>query len=154
MTELLEKRFIQFSDASLDWQSAIALATEPLLKANFVTEEYVDAMIENVKEMGAYIVLAPKVAVPHARPEDGVQQLGISLLHLSQPVNFNLTQEYDEEREVQLIFVLAAIDNVGHLTALKQLSQILEDDEKIAALIATKDQDQLYQKLKDEGTAN
>ncbi|MEG1370560.1 MAG: PTS sugar transporter subunit IIA, partial [Carnobacterium sp.] len=72
----------------------------------------------------------------------------------SQPVNFNLTQEYDEEREVQLIFVLAAIDNVGHLTALKQLSQILEDDEKIAALIATKDQDQLYQKLKDEGTAN
>lgn len=154
LTELLEKRFIQFSDASLDWQSAIALATEPLLKANFVTEAYVAAMIENVKEMGAYIVLAPKVAVPHARPEDGVQQLGISLLHLSQPVNFNLTQEYDEEREVQLIFVLAAIDNVGHLTALKQLSQILEDDEKISALIATKDQDQLYQKLKDEGTSN
>ena len=53
LTELLEKRFIQFSDASLDWQSAVALATEPLLKANFVTEAYVAAMIENLKEMEA-----------------------------------------------------------------------------------------------------
>ncbi|TFI73295.1 BglG family transcription antiterminator [Carnobacterium divergens] len=147
LTELLEERFIQFTNEKLEWQEAIALAANPLMKAGYITEHYIASMIDNVHEMGAYIVLAPKTAVPHSRPEDGVKKLGISLLHLENPVDFNLGEEQDEDRQVQLIFVLAAIDSVGHLTALKQLSEILEDEEKIEALIATKDAAAMHQKI-------
>lgn len=148
LTELLEERFIQFSDQKLEWQDAIALAAKPLREAGYITDQYITSMIDNVHDMGAYIVLAPKTAVPHSRPEDGVKELGISLLHLETAVDFNLGEEQDDDRQVQLIFVLAAVDSVGHLTALKQLSEILEDEEKIDALIETKDPTTMYKKIK------
>ena len=44
-------------------------------------------MINNVKEIGSYIVIAPKVAIPHARPEDGTNKLGISFLKLEHQSN-------------------------------------------------------------------
>lgn len=147
LTELLSKEFIRLTDQQYNWKEAIAKATEPLLVRDYVTPDYIDAMIASTEKTGPYIVLAPKVAVPHARPEEGVNQLGISLLRLSQPVDFNLNEAFDEERMVQLIFVLAAVDNVSHLTALKQLSQILEEETTIAELIAATSIDQLYDRL-------
>ena len=144
LTQLLSKEFIVLTDKKYDWKEAIAKATEPLLANDYVTPAYVDAMIASTEKIGPYIVLAPKVAVPHARPEEGVKKLGISLLKLSEPVNFNLSEEFNEERMVHLIFVLAAVDNVSHLTALKQLSEILEEDERIDELIATKTVEELY----------
>lgn len=84
----------------------------------------------------AYIVVAPKVAVPHAAPEQGVHHLGMSLLQLKHPVSFDLAHEGDNDKDVQLIFVLAAVDSTAHLKALQELAMILEDDEQIAALIA------------------
>ncbi len=144
LTELLSKEFITLTDQHYNWKEAIAKATEPLLSKGYVTPDYIDAMIASTEKTGPYIVLAPKVAVPHARPEEGVNQLGISLLRLSQPVDFNLNEPYDEERLVQLIFVLAAVDNVSHLTALKQLSQILEEESTIEALIAATSIEELY----------
>lgn len=147
LTELLTKEFITLTDQHYTWKEAIAKATEPLLRKDYVTLDYIDAMIASTEKMGPYIVLAPKVAVPHARPEEGVKQLGISLLRLSQPVDFNLNEPFDEERLVQLIFVLAAVDNVSHLTALKQLSQILEEEATIDNLIEATSVDQLYDRL-------
>lgn len=144
LTEILQKNFIQFTDKKLDWEEAIKYASKPLIENEYITEEYVAAMIDNVKKLGAYVVLAPRVAIPHARPEKGVKKLGISLLHLKHSVNFNMGDDYDEEREVRLIFILAAVDNKAHLTALKQLSQILEDEENIQKLIDTKNEDEMY----------
>lgn len=150
LTDLLQKKFIQFTDQELDWESAISLAAKPLLDHSYITENYVTAMVDTVKKLGAYIVLAPHVAVPHARPEDGVKQLGISLLHSKSPINFNLESgEYDEDREVNLIFILAAIDSTGHLKALQQLTEILEEEENIEELIRTKDSEELYAKIKE-----
>lgn len=149
LTELLDKRFIQFTDKKMDWAEAIRYASKPLIENEYITEKYVDAMIENVKKIGAYIVLAPKVAIPHARPDNGVNKLGISLLHLKHPVDFNMGGENDEDRQVQLIFILAAIDNKAHLTALKQLSQILEDEDNIQKLIDAENKDEIYSLIQD-----
>lgn len=34
-------------------------------------------MIENIKKMGFYIILTDNVAMPHARPEQGVNKNGV-----------------------------------------------------------------------------
>ncbi|CAM3275361.1 BglG family transcription antiterminator [Vagococcus fessus] len=134
LSSLLKEEFVRFSDENLTWQQAIELASQPLIENKNIEESYVEAMIDSALKSGPYIVLAPGVAVPHARPETGVNKLGISLLSCSQPVDFSMGEEVDDDNQVSLIFVLAAEDNTNHLTALQQLSMILEDDANVSIL--------------------
>ena len=133
LKDLVKKELIQQLDKVNDWQTAVRIASKPLLEQGYIEESYVEAIISSVNEIGPYIVLAPKVAVPHASPDAGVHRLGISLLQLKKPVNFGL--EDDEDKNVQLIFVLATVDSTAHLKALQQLALILDDDEVIENLI-------------------
>ena len=86
-------------------------------------------MIRNVEEHGPYIVLMPDVAIPHARPEDGVIELGMSVLKLEKAV------EFPKEKEVRLFFVLAAIDQTTHLKALSQLTNLLGNSTDVSRLL-------------------
>ena len=133
LKDLVKKELIQQLDKVNDWQTAVRIASKPLLEQGYIEESYVEAIISSVNEIGPYIVLAPKVAVPHASPDAGVHRLGISLLQLKEPVNFGL--EDDEDKNVQLIFVLATVDSSAHLKALQQLALILDDDDIIENLI-------------------
>lgn len=146
LSDILDQSLIQVSEEELNWREAITLAAQPLLDQRYIEERYIEAMIDTVEEFGAYIVLAPKTAVPHARPETGVLKTGISLLKTEYPVDFNVEDEEDPDRFVQLIFVLAAEDSEGHLDTLVKLSQVLEE-EKIEELIDTKTKEQLIKKI-------
>lgn len=147
LTELLKVNNIRITDKHLTWREAIKEASKPLLEDSYIEHEYIDAMIETVENIGPYIVLAPKVAVPHARPERGVNKLGISLLKLDNEVDFNTGGEEDSDRYVSLIFVLAAIDGEAHLKALMQLSKILDEEEHIDQLIELNNVEEIYNKI-------
>ena len=137
LTDLLKEELIQQVDSVSDWQDAVGLAAQPLLAHGYIEESYIQAMIASINETGPYIVLAPKVAVPHASPDAGVHQLGISLLQVKEPVDFS--EDDDDDKKVQLIFVLAAVDSTAHLRALQELALILDDEEAIDSLIAASD---------------
>ena len=137
LTDLLKEELIQQVDSVSTWQDAVGLAAQPLLAHGYIEESYIQAMIASINETGPYIVLAPKVAVPHASPDAGVHQLGISLLQVKEPVDFS--EDDDDDKKVQLIFVLAAVDSTAHLRALQELALILDDDEAIDSLIAASD---------------
>lgn len=64
------------------WQEAVQLSAAPLLAAQAIGSEYVDAIIRSHEEIGPYYVLAPGLAMPHARPEQGVHKTGLSLLYV------------------------------------------------------------------------
>ena len=147
LPELLDKSLIKISNKSLTWREAIHEASLNLLEQNYINEDYIQAMIETVENIGPYIVLAPRVAVPHARPERGVNKLGISLLKLNQEVDFNVNGEEDPDRHVRLIFVLAAVDGEAHLKALTQLAKILDNEDYINQLISSNDVEDLYSKI-------
>ena len=137
LTDLLKEELIQQVDSVSTWQGAVDLAAQPLLTHGYIEESYIQAMIASINETGPYIVLAPKVAVPHASPDSGVHQLGISLLQVKEPVDFS--EDDDDDKKVQLIFVLAAVDSTAHLRALQELALILDDEEAIDSLIAASD---------------
>lgn len=147
LTDLLVEKNIRISNKQLTWREAIREASKPLLENNSIDDAYVDAMIETVEKIGPYIVLAPKVAVPHARPERGVNKLGISLLKLNKEVDFNTDEEEDPDRLVKLIFVLAAVDGEAHLKALMQLSRILDEEKYIDQLINLNNESDIFNRI-------
>ncbi|MGM0777876.1 MAG: BglG family transcription antiterminator [Bacillota bacterium] len=130
LNEVLTADKIQFADSAPSWQEALQMASQPLLADQSISQNYIDAMIENVKEMGPYIVIAPGIALPHARPEAGVNKLGMSFLQLKENCAFSEKPEH----QVRLFFVLAAIDNETHLKALSQLSKMLSDSDNLEKL--------------------
>ena len=121
LSELLTKDMIQITEEKLEWEEAIRKASIPLLDQNNIQESYVEAMINNVKELGTYIHVGKGVGIPHARPENGVNKLGMSLLKLKRPTALL----GKEEHQIDLIICLAAVDNEAHLKALAQLTKIL-----------------------------
>ncbi|WP_226672310.1 BglG family transcription antiterminator [Rossellomorea aquimaris] len=137
LNELLTEQTIQLKDRVTSWEEAIRVASQPLVDQQSIRPDYVDAMIANVKELGPYIVIAPNIAIPHARPETGVEQLGMSFLRLEEPVYFS----EKEKHRAQLIIVLAAIDNQTHLKALAQLTELLSNEGNVEKLIAANDQE-------------
>ncbi|UOQ95438.1 BglG family transcription antiterminator [Halobacillus shinanisalinarum] len=141
LNELLTDQTIQFKDSVPSWEEAITFAAQPLIDQHSIHSHYVDAMIENVKELGPYIVIAPRIAIPHARPDTGVERLGMSLLRLREPVYFS----NKEKHRAQLIIVLAAIDNQTHLKALAQLTEVLSNEENVNQLIEAHDSDSVIQ---------
>lgn len=137
LNELLTSDTIQFESSVSSWEDAITQASQPLLESGKIGQGYIDAMINNVNELGPYIVIAPKIAIPHARPEAGVEQLGMSLLKVDEPVPFS----DQEKHKANLIIVLAAIDNETHLTALSQLTTMLSEPENMEQLLNAQNTD-------------
>jgi len=87
-------------------------------------------MIRVAIEFGPYIVVAPGIALPHARPEDGVINASIAIARLETPVNFG----NEDNDPVYLVVALAAVDNKQHIEGLQQLALVLGDEEKIKAI--------------------
>ena len=113
-----------------DWKEAITLTAKPLVEDGSVESSYIDAMIENVKKFGTYIVIAPKVAMPHSRPEDGVNKNCVSVLKINQGVIFE-----GEDEKVHLFFVIGAVNNESHIETLMELMELIENEEKIEEII-------------------
>lgn len=136
LTQLIEDR-IYFKDHIDNWQEAIKTAAQPLLKENFIKEQYIDSMIENVNQNGAYMIIVPGFAMPHARPECGAMKTGMAVMHLEEPVVF------PDEQEVKVLLVLAAADANVHLDAMADLAEILIDDDKMEQLFSAKEAEQI-----------
>jgi ascorbate PTS system EIIA or EIIAB component len=128
--ELLKQETVQVIEQLTDWEEAVKVAAGPLLAAGAIQSSYIEAMIENIKTLGPYVVIGPEVAIPHARPESGVCEVGMSFLKLNQPVYFLNDAKYP----VRLLFCIAAIDHTTHLKALSQLTKLLSDKNNIELL--------------------
>lgn len=113
-----------------NWEESIQRVSEPLLKESVIEERYVEAMIDSVKKYGAYIVIGKHLALAHARPEDGVNKLGISVATLAEPIVFG----NEDNDPVKIIFCLAAVDSYSHLTIMRKLIELVNDEEKIEQL--------------------
>ncbi|WP_284139042.1 PTS sugar transporter subunit IIA [Virgibacillus sp. LDC-1] len=111
-------------------EEAIQEAGNLLLNANLIEKDYVDAMINSYRKNGAYFVLAPQIAIPHARPEDGVNEASVSFVKLKEPINFG--NEMNDP--VQLVFGLGASNSDEHLALLRKLTTLLNNSNNVDVL--------------------
>jgi len=130
--KLIRPNIIGIVESVEDWQGAIRAVGKLLVEDGAVEERFVDAMIRVAIEFGPYIVVAPGIALPHARPEDGVINASIAIARLKTPVNFG----NEDNDPVYLVVALAAVDNKQHIEGLQQLALVLGNKEKIKAIKA------------------
>ena len=137
--ELLNKKNVRILERAREWREAVKLSVEPLEEQGFVTPEYKDAIISNVEEMGPYIVLAPNIAMPHARPEQGAVKSQIAVTLFQNPVAFER-----RDTSAKLFITLAASDSESHLSALVSISEILQNDTLVEEILHAPDEEMLY----------
>lgn len=114
-----------------DWRAAVRAAGKLLEAGGAVEARYTEAMLRAAEELGPYIVIAPGLALPHARPEDGVRRACMAVITLDSPVTFGSP----ENDPVRVVVALGAADADGHVQALAQLMAALENPEDMDALL-------------------
>lgn len=124
LKDVISEELVNLKVNVANWKEAIQKSSEPLLKHEFITQNYIDEMIGNVEENGPYIVIAPGIALPHARPASGAKKMGISIVTLKNEVEFG----HRENDPVKFIFCLSAIDNHSHIDVLSNLITLLNDE--------------------------
>ena len=67
LIEVLNEDLIETNAEMKTRDEAVRESGRLLCSQGFAEERYIDAMIQNVKENGTYIVIAPGIAMPHAR---------------------------------------------------------------------------------------
>ncbi|WP_297202601.1 PTS sugar transporter subunit IIA [uncultured Pluralibacter sp.] len=121
---------INVQEKVASWQEALDICARPLLQAKIIDPEYVAAIIEQHQKLGPYYVLAPGLAMPHARPEEGANGLGLSLLKLREGVSFGAA----EDAPVDVIIMLAAPDRHSHIEMISALAELFSSDEDLQQL--------------------
>lgn len=142
----LEEHLVAFNVTAHTPEQAIRIAGNLLVKGGHVREKYVDAMVNSYKVYGSYIVIAPEIAIPHARPEDGVKEASVSFVQLNEPVNFGS----DTNDPVYLIFALGASNSDEHLQLLKKLTNILADQRNVEEMKNASSYEEIKSILKGE----
>lgn len=140
----IKKEQIQLDVDLKDPIEAIKYAGNLLVSSNSVESSYVDAMVKGFDDLGPYIVLAPHIAIPHARPEFGVKEQCLAFVRVKEPISFGHPQNDD----VKLIIPIGGVDKNFHIEMLRELSTILMDDKKIEILKKSSSKDEIYNLLK------
>lgn len=88
-----------------------------------IEDKYIDAMIDNVRENGAYIVISPGFAVPHEGFDRGCNEVGMNLIRLKNPVTI---EDIDGEViEVRFFCCMSTEDHKKHMKAFFHLVNML-----------------------------
>ncbi len=130
LSDLLREQTIRLGQQAMGWREAVRLAGSLLVQEGSVTAAYVEAMIQVVEEIGPYMVLAPGIAMVHARPEDGVVRACMSLVRLDTAVEFGS----EANDPVDLVFAFGAVDKEQHLEALRALALLLQSEGGVIAI--------------------
>lgn len=119
-----------------NWEEAIRFSAEVLKDKSLITDEYVNQVVNDVKEYGPYIVIIPGVAMPHSSAENqGVLGTGIGFTIMPETVSF---EENNPEKDAKLFFMLAAKDSEQHMQNIANLSELLMQDGIVEDLMQIK----------------
>jgi mannitol/fructose-specific phosphotransferase system IIA component (Ntr-type) len=128
-----------------DWEDAIIKGGQILIKKGAATQEYLTTIVKKCKDNGPYIVIAPGIAMPHARPEEGALALGYGLVTLDPPISFN---DADNDPISLLIYIAAPDVKAHNEEAICQVADLCDEEKYIEALVKAKSEDEIIKILK------
>ena len=131
LQDLLSEDNVSFRYPAETWEDVIRHGGQLMVDAGFTNPTYTEAMIDVVRDMGPYIVLAPGLAMPHARPEMGAKQVGAALVTLEKPIDFGSP----ENDPVSVAVFLCAPNKDEHIQLLTDIATLFEDEEFLDAAV-------------------
>ncbi|HHF0551824.1 TPA: PTS sugar transporter subunit IIA [Vibrio antiquarius] len=130
LRELITSDVIHIHSDATDWKDAISKSCEALIENGAIEPSYVEAIYRSHEELGPYYVVGPGMAMPHARPEDGVNRLSLAITVIQNGVNFNS----EENDPVKMLVTLAATDSNSHVDAISKLAELFMNEEHVEAI--------------------
>jgi PTS system ascorbate-specific IIA component len=107
------------------------MAAAGLERTGAAAAEYAHEMIRMIDEHGPYVVIAPGLALAHARPGPEVHADGLSVVTLQTPVTFG--HPYNDP--VRVVIGLAA-GYATHLPVVAALANVFNDTDAVDRLTA------------------
>ncbi len=144
LKKLLTEDVIRIHDNAENWQQAIKLSCAALIEKEAIQPSYIEAIFRSHEELGPYYVVGPGIAMPHARPEDGVKQMALGLTVIREGVNFNS----EENDPVKLLVTLAATDSNSHVDAISQLAELFMNDKHVKDICCAENVAQIIEIIK------
>ncbi|MDE1549301.1 BglG family transcription antiterminator [Jeotgalibaca caeni] len=146
LSSLLTTDTVQTNVDVQNWEDAIRFGGQLLKDRDAIEQRYIEEMIRAVKELGNYVVITSNVAMPHASPDKGVKEIGMSLITLKEAVPFG---DVESDR-VQIVICLAAVDSTSHLHALQALVDYLNDEPFMKLLTSGSSKEEIIEYINEE----
>lgn len=137
----LEKNRIRLNVHAEEWEDAVRESGKLLYEAGLVNEEYIEAMIQNIKVNGNYIVIYPGLAIPHAEVEKGAIKEGISFVRLAKPVIFS----GKEDEPVSYIVGLSVLNADSINDMLYNLVKMFSNDKLRQKMDDVRTEEEMYE---------
>lgn len=128
LLNILDTSRIHIFAEKYQWQNSIRMTGNCLVNNSSIEPQYLETIISQLHYYGPYMFLTDDVILAHAKPEDGVNCLDISLGIFCTPVKFS------EYREAKLVIILAVEDQEKHLKILQDILRLISDSESMEQL--------------------
>lgn len=119
------------------WTQALYESGGCLVEKGIIERRYVDNIISSIRYYGPYMFISSGVILAHAKPEDGVRHLGLSLHLYQEPV------EFSDFYRASVILILAAVDQESHLKILKDILNVFTIEARVDDLVRKKDPEEV-----------
>jgi len=126
---LAESAIIVGAEAD-DWRAAVRVAGRALAASGATRPGYADEMIRMIEEHGPYVVIAPGLALAHARPGPEVLADGLAVVTLATPVPFG----HPHNDPVSVVLGLAIKSADTHIETVAELANVFNDASAISRL--------------------
>lgn len=145
-SDLLTRELIRLRVTPTDKEDAIRQAAQMLIAGGCVEPGYEDSMRR--REAVANTFLGHGVVIPHGLGEDRglVRRNGIAVLQVPDGLEWNPGQ-------VARLVVAIAAQSDAHITLLRRLTRLLQDDATLEQLFTTDDPERLIAALTEDGSA-
>lgn len=130
---------IVLGDDASEWRAAVRSAGRALVRSGATSQAYTERMIGVLEEFGAYIVIAPGLALAHARPGPDVLRNGLSVVTLAEPVPFG----HPHNDPVRVVVGLAVTGADEHVASVAGLANVFNERSAIERLASASTVDEV-----------
>ncbi|MFV0396099.1 MAG: BglG family transcription antiterminator [Coprobacillaceae bacterium] len=138
LTDLLSNEDVLVINQKITWEESAHRSANPLLQKKYITDYYVENIINSLETLGFYAVTDESFALLHGESNRGVNASGMSLLINQEPVYFG-------EKKINIIFTLATKDRKEHIPAVITWVRMINNTDVVQRLSNCKDKDTAYQ---------
>lgn len=125
------------------WMKALYSAGTPLIERGSIYQNYIRHIIERLKESGPYMFVTNELILAHARPENGVRHLDLSIGIVREGIPFG------KGKTARVILLLSPKDQQKHMGILRDIRKIFRNAGMVESLLKAKSAAQVCSILRD-----
>ena len=121
---------IQIVPDRTDWKEALSYSCRPLLLDDSITQEYVNAILEEQTQQHHYMFLTDGLVLAHSKSEHGVKKIDAAMTIFKEPVT------WENGKLVRIIVSIAAEDQTRHIRILNDILDIFSKKKSLEQIPA------------------